>query len=481
MKLSIVPAPKRVEVFEGTASVHAKIHARIDSAMEGEAYRLRVGENGIELIGGSDAALSRARATLDQIGLRYGDALPCLEIEDAPAYGYRGFLIDCVRHFFSIEELKKMIHMAAMFKLNRFHWMFSNDQGWRIESRRYPKLQEIGAWRDGDHAGNYSSDAREGGYYTQAQVRELVDYAADLGIEIVPELDLPGHVIAILAAYPELSCTGAPVRVATTAGIFQDILCAGREEVFEFVENLIDELCGLFPGKYFHIGGDEAPKARWKTCPRCQRRMREEGLTTPQELQGWFMNRVAAHLKPRGKVAVAWNESTYGDNLDPNILVQLWITDREGHLANHTARGGRVLVSPVANCYCDYPYASASMKTVHSIDLAPDGLDASKVAGSECLIWTEYVRDGERLEELTWPRFAAAAEAMWCGKDRPDYEDFARRMEAIFPIFAAHGVKATPPEGWNPMGEEAEAQMKAFRANELPRVAEASRKNAGDV
>lgn len=472
MKLAIIPEPKSAAILPGTVPRGAETVRNIDAALEAEAYRISIGNGKITLSGESPAALRRTEATLEQIRTQCPDALPCAEISDAPAFPYRSFHIDCSRHFFPVDELKKMMEAAAFFKLNRFHWTFSNDQGWRIECGRFPKLHEIGAYRDGDHSGNYHSDAREGGYYIREEVRDLVNFAGALGVEIVPELDIPGHVTAILAAYPELSCAGNPVKVGTRAGIYRDILCPGKDGVFSFLEALLDDLLELFPGPYFHIGGDEAPKSRWEACPFCRRRMREQGLSSFQQLQGWFENRVIAYLKARGKTVLTWNEAAYGDNLDPDAVLQLWTEDKAGHAARHSWNGGHLLLSPMYNAYCDYPYGLISLKSLYEPELSPAGLDRSRIIGTECLLWTEYVRTDERLEELAWPRFAASAEVGWCGDSKPGYEDFAGRLRTLFPIFERFGIHATAPEGWTPEGERREKELEAFRENLIPGISE---------
>ncbi|MDO4284914.1 MAG: beta-N-acetylhexosaminidase [Eubacteriales bacterium] len=462
---------------------------RVNSLLEEEEYRLRITADDILLEGGSEQGLRYARQTLRQIRGQMGDqggakALPgagMLELSDAPAYPYRSFHIDCARHFVPVEELKKMIRTAACFKFNRFHWHFSDDQGWRIESRAFPRLHEIGSVRKGDHFGNYCSEEPEAAFYTIEEVRDLVSYCEELGIEIVPEIDMPGHVTAILAAYPQLSCWGEAVEVADRAGIFYDILCPGKEETFSFLERLLEELIDLFPGRYFHIGGDEAPKEHWKTCPHCQKRIREQGLESVQELQGYLMNRIAAYLKDRGRRAIAWNEAANGGNLDPDIILQVWTEDKAGQVRPHTERGGQVIVSPIMHSYCDYPYGFITLQSVYEIPLAAQEYPQEAVLGGECLLWTEYIRTGERLEELAWPRFAATAEALWCGARRGGYEAFAERLRGVIFLFKENGIRATPESGWIPSEEEKLRQFAAFKQNFMPEVIADFRKAQEDV
>ena len=478
MKLSLIPSPVSYQEEEGSADINLKPQQQICPDMAREAYRLSIDPERILIQGGSAAALSYGAATLKQLLIQCKEALPCLTIEDEPAYAWRGFHIDCARHFMPVEELKKMIRMAAFFKLNRFHWHISDDQGWRIESVTFPELHRIGAYRNGDHFGQFNSDAREGGYYTRQQVKELVSLCADLGIEVVPEVDMPGHVTAILAAYPHLGCTGRQLEVGMKGGIFKDILCAGKDETYDFLEQLLEELLELFPGKYFHIGGDEAPKIRWNECPACRRRMEQEGLSTLKELQGYLQNRMIAFLEAHGRTAVVWNEALGGGNLNPKALVQLWTEDKERQAAAHLEKGGQVILSTMMNCYCDYPYGFISLKSLYELDTRPkelaDAIAAAKargsqpIAGSECLIWTEFIRDGDKLEQLSWPRYTASAEVGWCGEGRPGYDDFAARLKVLYPAFETYGIKATPQPGWIPSEEEKMKQFAEFKLNFRP-------------
>ncbi len=487
MQLSLIPRPKQVRMLEGTAAADIFEEYQIMEGLPQEAYQLEITTEKIFIQGGSKAALAYGRATLEQIRAQCQKELPCVSIADEPAFEWRAFHIDCARHFISLEELKKMIRMAALFKMNRFHWHFSDDQGWRIESKAFPRLHQIGAYRNGDYFGQYQKEGKEGGYYTREQVRELVAFCEELGIEVVPDVDIPGHVTAILAAYPSLGCRGEAMETAVKNGIFPDILCAGKEETYTFLEMLLDDLLELFPGRYFHIGGDETPKIRWKECPVCRRRMEKEGLSDIRELQGYFQNRMIAFLKSRGRTAVVWNEAVLGGNLDPEAIVQFWTEDRDGKLAAHMEKGGRIILSPMKNSYCDYPYGFLPLNSVYELNIMPEDLmeAAAKlqsrgrqgILGTECLVWTEFIRDPEKLEKLCWPRYTASAEAGWCGSDRPGYEDFAGRLHNLYFMFEKYGLAATPEEGWIPSEEERGRQlaefMKNFPAEDLARIREA--------
>lgn len=459
MKLNLVPKPQKVDFAEGTLGCNANLCNRIDASLMPEHYVLEITPEAATLSAADDRGMLWGWQTLDQLRRQFGEKIPCMTISDGPAYGFRSFHIDVARHMQPLEELKKMVDAAAYFKLNKLHWHVSDDQGWRIESKAFPGLHEIGSRRKGDHFGTYRSDVEEGGYYTREEVKDFVAYCARRGIEVVPEIDMPGHVMSILAAYPELSCFGDPVEVHTKAAISLDILCAGKEEVYEFVEKMLDDLLELFPGDWFHIGGDEAPKGHWYKCPHCNKKMQEEGLENYRQLQGYMMNRFAGFLRSRGRRSIVWNDGAYGGNLDRDIVLQVWFPYQDSAVDAHVAKGGQLIASPVDVCYCDYPYGEHPMGGIYKMNLKPEGT----VIGGETLMWSEFVRTPQRMQELCWPRYAALAESCWAGDNRVTYEDFKERMEALFPVFGEMGIQATPPAGWDPEEEEAQRQSKEFR------------------
>lgn len=407
----------------------------------------------------------------------------------APVYKYRGFHLDTARHFIDIEELKKNIRCAAAFHFNYFHFHFSDDQGYRIESKVLPELTRISSKRAGDTFGGCHSEVEEQHYYTQEEIKDLVRFAGEYGIEIVPEIDVPGHVTDILAAYPELSCSGRKVEVATSEGIYSDILCAGNEQVYTFLKTLLDELCELFPGKYFHIGGDETPKTAWKTCPKCQAKMKAEGLTDEHQLQGYMQNRIASYLKSKGKMVIAWNEAALGGNLDKDIVLQLWnddpkdpalaafnMKDENGNLtspnqgigAKHIKRGGNVITSNMLHSYCDYPHAFISARNIYEADMIPqkceDIPDAREhVLGGEALCWTEHIRNAEQLEYQIWPRYAFKGINLYCGKPEESFEDFLKEYkDPIRSVIESFGIKPAPWEEVVPDQQTARKQMMEF-------------------
>lgn len=460
MRLNLIPRPKTV--LEGKGFAGSTVVRSIDTTLPPESYRLEATESGITLTAGSNRGLVWADNTLRQLKLQFPDRIPCLTIADAPAYPIRSFHLDSARHMLPLPELKKVVAAAAAFKLNTLHWHISDDQGWRIESKAYPLLHELGAFRNGDNFGTHRCDAREGGYFTREEVKEFVSYCHSLGLQVIPEIDLPGHVSAILHAYPHLSCRGEPVEVVTRAAITTEILCAGKEEVYTFLENMLEDLLELFPDPLFHIGGDEAPKTRWAECPHCKARMEQLGLTSHRQLQGYMSGRIAGFLRQRGRRAIMWNDGAYGGGIDPDVILQVWFPDRDGALDDHIAGGGQIILSPVVPCYCDYPYGEHPLKAVYSLDLNPDFVKENTLLGGECLTWSEFIRTPERLQELAFPRFTALAENLWQG-GAGDYPEFLRRLRAAAPLFEELGIKPTPESGWDPDPEEAQRQSKEFR------------------
>jgi len=283
-------------------------------------------------------------------------------------------------------------------------------------------------------------------------MKEIVAYCAERYIEVVPEFDMPGHTSALLAAHPALSCTGGPFQVQTKQGIFKDILCAGKEETFRLIFDVLEEMLAVFPSRYIHIGGDEAPKARWKACPDCQARMREEGLSSLQALQGYFMNRIISWLGARGKTAVVWNESLRGGNLAPSAVVQMWM-DKNGECARWANGGGKLIVSDFYHYYCDYPYAMTPLRKTYRYrpalkEVRP--IYQKNILGVEAPVWAEYIETFAHMSEMCYPRFAAVAEAGWTREERRNAESFERRFQMVTPMLATLGVHPAAPQLWNP-------------------------------
>ena len=372
--------------------------------------------------------------------------VPCLSITDRPRFAWRGFMLDEGRHFQGRETVLRTLDLMALQKLNVFHWHLTEDEGWRIEIKKYPRLTEIGSHRPGTRNG-FTPGKHNGiphaGFYTQAEIRAIVAYAAERHITVVPEVEMPGHSVAALAAYPELSCTGGPFEVATHFGIFQDIFCAGKEAVFSFLEDVLDEVLELFPSPYIHIGGDEAPKQRWKKCPDCQRRIQNEDLKNAHALQVYFTNRIAAYLDSKGRHTLGWNE-ILEPGLVESAVVQYWVG---GPKRIHAAiRDGhrKIVMSPCLKTYLDYPYTLLPLRRIYHFEPVPAGFDektAASILGVESPLWTERVPTRQRLDFQAYPRLSALAETGWTPKDLKNLPDFRRRLQSFLVRLDLLGVK----------------------------------------
>jgi len=362
--------------------------------------------------------------------------IPGVTIEDQPRFPWRGQLFDCCRHFFEKETVKRAIDLLALHKMNRLHWHITEDQGWRLEIKRYPKLTEVGAWRKDKDTGE-----RYGGFYTQDDVREILAYAAERHVEVVPEVEMPGHSMAALASYPWLGCTGGPYTVGNWWGVFKDVYCAGDESTYVFIENVLDEVLNLFPSQYIHIGGDECPKDSWKECPKCQTRIRAEGLNDEHELQSYFVKRIDTYLTERGRRLVGWDEILEG-GLAPGAVVQSWRGVKGGIQAAQEKHD--VIMSPTSHCYLDYSYMTTSVEKSYSYEPIPEELtaeEAKHVLGVEGNMWTEWVPNRDRLDFQVYPRLTALSEVGWSPKDARDWKDFEARLASHLKRLEILGVK----------------------------------------
>lgn len=441
----------------------------IDSTAENdhESYSLVINPQAITVTASAAVGLFYGIQTLRQLlpGPTPGGAspdleIPCVLINDCPRYSWRGMMLDVSRHFFPKAFIKKFIDHLAMYKLNRFHWHLGDDQGWRIEIKKYPKLTETGAWRVDREDRHWNTrepqkpgePATYGGFYTQADIREIVAYAQSKYITIIPEIEMPGHSVAALAAYPEYSCERKPLTVLP-GGYWPncDIYCGGNDGTFEFLQNILSELIDLFPGKYLHIGGDEANKTIWEKCPKCQARIKQEGLQNEHELQSYFIKRMEKYLQSRGRRLIGWDEILEG-GLAPEATVMSW-RGMDGGIeaaqANHD-----VVMTPTSYCYFDYyqgaqdaePLAIGGylpLTQVYAFDPTPDNLQPEKsqyILGGQANLWTEYVPTPEHAEYLIFPRICALAEAVWSPKNLRDWNDFARRVFAHTKIWEKLGI-----------------------------------------
>ncbi len=372
-------------------------------------------------------------------------SLPCMEIIDAPRFPYRGMHLDVSRHFFPVSFIKKYIDLLATHKLNRFHWHLTDDQGWRIEIEKYPKLNEISSYRKETLIGHYSDQPhqfdgqRYGGFYTKEEIKEVIQYARERFITIIPEIEMPGHSVAVLAAYPELACTDGPFETATKWGIFEDVYCP-KEETFEFLENVLKEVMELFPSPYIHIGGDECPKSRWKNSAYCQKLIKEKNLKDEHELQNYFIQRISDFLNKNGRQIIGWDEILEG-GLAKEATVMSW-RGKEG--AIKAAKSGHpAIMTPTSHCYFDYyqsdhpdePLAIGGylpLDKVYSFDPVPAELspeEAEFILGAQGNVWTEYLKTPANVEYNALPRMCALAEVVWSEPENKNYQDFIQRLE----------------------------------------------------
>ncbi|MCO4291796.1 beta-N-acetylhexosaminidase [Solitalea sp. MAHUQ-68] len=432
----------------------------LDPGMKNEEeYRIAISKNIIDIRSKTAAGAFRAVQTLRQLlppqienkqvvsSVKW--TIPCAVIQDAPRFEYRGAHLDVCRHFFPPDFIKRYIDLLALFKYNTFHWHLTEDQGWRIEIKKYPKLTTMGSWRKETAVGKtttgtpimdrqYDCKTYEG-FYTQEEVKEIVKYAQDRFINIIPEIEMPGHALAALTAYPELGCTQGPYEVATRWGVFNDVFCP-RDTTFKFLENVLTEVMDLFPSKYIHIGGDECPKLRWKNCHHCQTLIKEKGLKDEHELQSYFIQRMEKFINSKGRQIIGWDEILEG-GLAPNATVMSW-RGIEGGIAA-AKQHHDVIMTPGGFCYLDHYQAKSEneplaiggftpVEKVYSYEPVPDTLtqqEAKYIKGAQVNLWTEYVATPEHVEYMVFPRSLAMAEVVWTTKANKNYTDFLHRFK----------------------------------------------------
>ncbi|MBN1895149.1 beta-N-acetylhexosaminidase [bacterium] len=448
------------------------IRLRIDpSVTHEEGYVLRVDGKGVTVSGRKPAGVFYGVQTLLQLiqqNQKEGSSgeflIPGVLITDQPRFPWRGMHLDVCRHFFPKEFVKRYIDLLAMHKMNVFHWHLTEDQGWRIEIKRYPKLTEIGAWRvdrsgvkwDQRKRAEPGENAGYGGYYTQDDVREVVAYAASRFVTVVPEIEMPGHAVAALAAYPQYSCTGGPFSVMT-GGYWPitDIFCAGNDSTFIFLENILSEVIDLFPGIYVHIGGDEAAKDNWKKCPKCQERIRAHGLKDEGELQSYFIKRIEKFIASKGRRLIGWDEILEG-GLPEEATVMSWRGMQGGITA--ASEGHDVVMTPTDYCYFDYYQAKEGeppgiggflpLEKVYGFEPVPGELDADKqkhILGAQGNLWTEYIPEPKHAEYMALPRMCGLSEVVWSPKDARDWTDFRNRLNTHFRLLDLLNVNYRRP------------------------------------
>jgi len=433
-----------------------------DPSLGNEGYSLEVGKKSVIIRSVSPQGIFYGTQSLFQLfppEVELSNAaprefsIPVVIIRDQPRFPYRGMHLDVGRHMYPVSFLKKYIDLMAMYKMNSFHWHLTEDQGWRIQINKYPRLTQVGSTRMYTMKGRTSEPdgVPYGGFYTQDQIREVVDYAAARYVTVIPEIEMPGHSVAALAAYPQYSCTGGPFKVRTEWGVAEDIFCAGNDSVFLFLQDILDEVMNLFPSKYIHIGGDEAPKTRWKACPKCQQRIQAEGLSNEMELQSYFIKRIERYLSSKGRRLIGWDEILEG-GLAPEATVMSWRGMQGGIDAAREKHD--VIMTPTDYCYFDYYQADPAteplaigglltLKTVYSFEPVPPVLtpeEAKHIIGAQGNVWTEYIKTPEMVEYMAFPRAIALAEVNWSPKEARNWDSFADRMENQYKRLELLGV-----------------------------------------
>lgn len=441
--------------------------------LDDEAYRLKINDKGIQIEANAYAGAFYALKSLKQ--MLFFDSedneilVPYIEIYDTPRFKHRGLMLDESRHFFGKEEVKRLLRLMAFYKLNTFHWHLTDDQGWRIEIKKYPLLTEIGSKRKDSSIHGWRSTDMLGepheGYYTQDDIREIVEYARRLNITIIPEIDMPAHFAAAMASYNYLACREIPCEVHWFFGgavpnsmgwkDWNRSACAGKESTYQFIFDVIDEVCELFPAPYFHIGGDEAPKDEWKKCPHCQKRMSENGLKDVEELQGYFNNRICEYLKSKGKRLIVWNEALCADNLDVSTIGQYWTSQKDKNVRKHLENGGEMIISKHQAFYFDMCYSQYPLSNTYNFEPTKRIIPKqyiNQVLGLEGELWTEWVENREKIDVQLFPRVLALSEICWTTDTKKDMNEFLDRMNYHKKILSKLGVNYAEDEVSMPKG-----------------------------
>ena len=444
--------------------IDPELGAGLADFQQKECHRIMSDADGISIGGGSILGVLHGIQTLvkslpvPDAPARYRFALPAGTVFDYPEFPYRAFMLDCGRHFFPVEDVKHIIDILALHNLNYFHWHLSEDQGWRLEIKKYPRLTEVGSYRPGTRD---PQDVLDGipvsGFYTQDEAREIVRYAAERGITVIPEIDLPGHTTAALAAYPSLGCTGGPYEVATRYGVLDDVLCVGKDETMTFVKDVLTEVMDIFPSEYIHLGGDECPKVRWAECPDCQRKIRELGLrdngdkTKEELLQSWFTSELEAYLAEHGRRMICWNDvlCDWGDHVvgEPSkrTVIAGWMRPASAAIA--AREGYDAILCPVGHFY----FSNATnnqlegldlIRSVYDIPVIPEGLNLEEsrhILGAEACMWTERVADRDDLEWKLLPRLSTLAELQWSDPAAHDLDAYLLRLRHMTDLYRSRG------------------------------------------
>lgn len=445
-----------------SAKVKNAITLRLNKKVQSkEGYVITVDKKGVVIEGATAAGVFYGVQTLRKsipVDKSLTEVtLPGVVLKDAPRFGYRGVMLDCARHYFPVKFVKQFIDLIAMHNMNVFHWHLTDDQGWRIEVKKYPDLAKIGSVREKTVLGHNSDvfdDTPYGGYYTQEEAREIVKYAADRFITVIPEIDMPGHMIAALAAYPDMGCTGGPYKVSPIWGIMPDVLCLGNEKTYQFCEDVLSEMMDIFPSEYIHLGGDETPNVRWKECPKCKALMAKENLT-PGKLQGYFTNRIEKFVNSKGRRIIGWDEILDGD-INQSATIMSWRGTAPG--ARGAKMGHDVIMSPSSHVYFDYYQTrqgesqweeplliggNLPIERTYSLEPVPEGADAetaSHIIGVQGNLWTEYIAGPSLAEYQVLPRMGALSEVQWRPQGQKDFENYKMRQTKMLKLYDAYGL-----------------------------------------
>ena len=445
-----------------SAKVKNAITLRLNKKVQSkEGYVITVDKKGVVIEGATAAGVFYGVQTLRKsipVDKSLTEVtLPAVMLKDAPRFGYRGVMLDCARHYFPVKFVKQFIDLIAMHNMNVFHWHLTDVQGWRIEVKKYPGLAKIGSVREKTVLGHNSDvfdDTPYGGYYTQEEAREIVKYAADRFITVIPEIDMPGHMIAALAAYPDMGCTGGPYKVSPIWGIMPDVLCLGNEKTYQFCEDVLSEMMDIFPSEYIHLGGDETPNVRWKECPKCKALMAKENLT-PGKLQGYFTNRIEKFVNSKGRRIIGWDEILDGD-INQSATIMSWRGTAPG--ARGAKMGHDVIMSPSSHVYFDYYQTrqgesqweeplliggNLPIERTYSLEPVPEGADAetaSHIIGVQGNLWTEYIAGPSLAEYQVLPRMGALSEVQWRPQGQKDFENYKMRQTKMLKLYDAYGL-----------------------------------------
>ena len=445
-----------------SAKVKNAITLRLNKKVQSkEGYVITVDKKGVVIEGATAAGVFYGVQTLRKsipVDKSLTEVtLPGVVLKDAPRFGYRGVMLDCARHYFPVKFVKQFIDLIAMHNMNVFHWHLTDDQGWRIEVKKYPGLAKIGSVREKTVLGHNSDvfdDTPYGGYYTQEEAREIVKYAADRFITVIPEIDMPGHMIAALAAYPDMGCTGGPYKVSPIWGVMPDVLCLGNEKTYQFCEDVLSEMMDIFPSEYIHLGGDETPNVRWKECPKCKALMAKENLT-PGKLQGYFTNRIEKFVNSKGRRIIGWDEILDGD-INQSATIMSWRGTAPG--ARGAKMGHDVIMSPSSHVYFDYYQTrqgesqweeplliggNLPIERTYSLEPVPEGADAetaSHIIGVQGNLWTEYIAGPSLAEYQVLPRMGALSEVQWRPQGQKDFENYKMRQTKMLKLYDAYGL-----------------------------------------